>query len=55
MKLVFAKQGWEDCTYWQRADRTVVSRIARLIDRTLRDPTIGVEDPEPLHYGISGA
>jgi len=55
MRLVFAPQGWDDYIYWQGVDRTVLKRINRLIDDTLRDPTAGIGKPEPLKYGISGS
>ncbi len=55
MRLVFTPQGWEDYTYWQRADRAVLKRINRLIDDALRDPTAGIGEPEPLEHGISGS
>jgi toxin YoeB len=55
VRLVFAPQGWEDYTYWQRADRSTLKRINRLIDDALRDPTSGIGKPEPLKYGIAGA
>jgi toxin YoeB len=55
VRLVFTSQGWEDYTYWQRADRAIVRRINRLLDDALRDPTDGIGKPEPLKYGIAGA
>ena len=55
MRLVFTPQGWEDYTYWQRADRAIVRRINRLLDDARRDPTGGIGKPEPLKYGIAGA
>lgn len=55
MRLVFAPQGWEDYTYWQRADRSTLKRINRLIDDALRDPSSGIGKPEPPKYGIAGA
>ena len=55
MRLVFVQQGWEDYQYWQREDRSVVKRINRLIEDTLRDPTSGIGKPEPLKYGVAGA
>jgi len=47
--------GWEDDTYWQRADRSILERVNRLIDDVPRDPTAGIGKPEPLTYGIPGA
>ncbi|HEU5001629.1 MAG TPA: Txe/YoeB family addiction module toxin [Actinomycetota bacterium] len=55
MRLVFTPQGWEDYKYWQSVERSVVKRINRLLDDSLRDPTSGIGKPEPLKYGISGA
>ena len=55
MRLVFTAQGWEDYTHCQRADRSVLKRINRLIDDALRDPTGGIGKPEPLKYGIASA
>jgi toxin YoeB len=55
VRLVFVQQGWEDYQYWQREDRSVVKRINRLIEDTLRDPTSGIGKPEPLKYGVAGA
>ena len=55
MRLVFTPQGWEDYTYWQRADRALVKRINRLLDDSLLNPTRGIGKPEALKYGIAGA
>ena len=41
--------------YWQRADRTVLRRVNRLIDAVLRDPCEGIGKPERLRYGAPGA
>lgn len=54
MRLVFTPQGWEDYIHWQRADRSVLKRINRLIEDALRDPTHGIGKPELLKYGIPG-
>jgi toxin YoeB len=55
VRLVFTAQGWEDYIHWHRADRSNLTRINRLIDDALRDPTSGIGKPEPLKYGIAGA
>ena len=55
MRLVFTPQGWEDYIHWQRADRSILKRINRLIDDAMRDPTSGIGKPEPLRYGIADA
>jgi toxin YoeB len=55
LRLVFTPQGCEDYCHWQQSDRSILKRINRLIDDTLRDPTSGIGKPEPLKYGIAGA
>ncbi|MFD1507565.1 Txe/YoeB family addiction module toxin [Georgenia yuyongxinii] len=55
MRIVFAPQAWEDYTYWQRVDRSLVKRINRLIDDIARDPHEGIGKPEPLKYGLANA
>ncbi len=55
MTLVFTAQGWEDYIHWQRVDRSILKRINRLIDDSIRDPTSGIGKPEHLRYGIAGA
>jgi toxin YoeB len=52
--LVFTPQAWEDYRHWQRHDRSVLNRLNRLIDDTLRDPANGIGKPEPLKYGVPG-
>ena len=55
MRWVFVPQGWDDYTYWQGVDRSIVKRLNRLLEDTLRNPTTGIGKPEMLKYGISGA
>lgn len=55
MRLVFTTGGWEDYLHWQTADRSILKRINRLIEETLRDPFAGIGRPEQLKYGASGA
>jgi toxin YoeB len=54
VRLVFTPIGWEDSTHWQRTDRAIVTRINRLIDDMLRDPTTGIGKPETLRHVLSG-
>jgi toxin YoeB len=54
VRLVFTPIGWEDSTQWQRTDRAIVTRINRLIDDMLRDPTTGIGKPETLRHVLSG-
>lgn len=55
MRLVWVCNGWEDYTYWQRADRRILKRINTLIDASLREPFEGIGKPEQLKYGAQGA
>ena len=55
MRLVFTPNGWEDYTYWLRADRSVLLRINRLIDAALADPYSGIGKPEQLRHALAGA
>ncbi|WP_324651629.1 Txe/YoeB family addiction module toxin [Georgenia sp. H159] len=55
MRLVFTPNGWADYTFWQQADRRVLTRINRLIDDSVRDPTAGIGKPEPLRHVLAGA
>lgn len=55
MRLVWDPFAWEDCKYWQTADRKVLKRINTLIDACLREPYTGIGKPEQLKYGAAGA
>lgn len=55
MRVVFTQHGWDDYTYWQTADRTVIKRINRLIDVASRDPFTGIGKPEQLRHALAGA
>ena len=54
MKLVWAKEAWEDYLYWQQHDKAVLKKINALIKAILRDPFTGIGEPEPLRYNWSG-
>ena len=55
MRLVFTPNGLEDYKHWLAADRTMLKRINRLIDDTLRDPFSGIGKPEQLRHALAGA
>ena len=55
MRLVFTANGWADCTHWLTTDRTMLTRINRLLDAALRDPVAGIGKPEPLRHLLAGA
>ncbi|GGF36585.1 Txe/YoeB family addiction module toxin [Subtercola lobariae] len=54
MKLVFTPTAWAEYTQWQKTDRTMLSRVNRLLDDTLRHPATGIGKPETLRYDLSG-
>jgi toxin YoeB len=55
LRLVFTPYGWEDYTFWLRADRSVLQRINRLIDAAVADPYSGIGKPEQLRHALAGA
>jgi toxin YoeB len=55
MRVVFTPNGWDDYTYWLRADREILGRINRLIDAVLADPYAGIGKPERLRHALAGA
>ncbi len=54
MKLVFARQAWEDYLYWQAADPTNLRRVNDLIADCMRSPFTGIGKPEPLRGDRQG-
>lgn len=55
MRLVFTHHGWEDYLHWQTADRTVVTRVNRLLEDAPRDSITGIGKPEQLRHALVGA
>lgn len=55
MRLVWVAHAQEDYTYWQGADKRVLTRANRLIKEALHNPTSGIGKPEQLKYGAPGA
>lgn len=54
MKIIFAKEAWEDYIYWQENDKKILKRINDLIKAITREPFEGVGEPEPLRFNWSG-
>lgn len=55
MKLVFSEQAWEDYSYWQKIDKTLVQRINDLIKEITRTPHAGTGKPESLKHALAGS
>jgi toxin YoeB len=54
MNIKFTSHSWQDYTYWQINDKTVVKKINGLIKEISRNPFEGTGKPEPLKYDLSG-
>jgi len=54
MKIIFLDTAWEDYTYWQQADKSVLRKINSLIKEIESTPFEGSGKPEPLKYNLSG-
>lgn len=54
MRIIFAKNAWEDYLYWQQTDPKILRRINTLIKEIQRTPFAGTGKPEPLKHGLSG-
>ena len=54
MKILFAKNAWEDYLYWQQTDKKFLKRINQLIGDIQRQPFQGLGKPEPLKFNWSG-
>jgi toxin YoeB len=54
VKLISSEQAWEDCLYWQKADKKLLERINMLIKDISRSSFEGVGKPEPLKNALSG-
>ncbi len=50
MIIAWAETAWEDYLYWQQTDKNVVKRINMLVKETMRQPHIGIGNPEPLKH-----
>ena len=55
MRVVVTPIGWEDYSYWVQTDRSMLKRVNRLIDDTVRHPFEGIGKPEQLRHALAGA
>ena len=53
MKISFTRDGWEDYTSWA-GERSLLTRINRMIEEAARDPGAGIGKPERLSHNLSG-
>ena len=51
MNNIFSEEAWEEYTYWQIKDRTMLKKINDLIKSIMRDGMLnGLGKPEKLKY-----
>ena len=53
MKISFTRDGWEDYTSWAN-ERTILTRINRMIEEAARNAATGIGKPERLSHNLSG-
>lgn len=54
MKLAWSIRAWTDYLNWQKTDKKKLNRINILIKDTLRHPSEGIGNPEPLKHELQG-
>ena len=54
MKLTFSSKAWANYHNWQKTDKSMITRINRLIKDIQREPYTGIGKPEPLKHSLSG-
>lgn len=54
MKLLWAKEAWEDYLYWRATDEKIFRAVNDLIADIRASPFRGLGKPEPLKFGLKG-
>ena len=55
MEVVFTPEAFGDLQYWkQSGNKSVQTKITKLIDSICINPFEGIGKPEPLQYNLSG-
>ena len=54
MKLTFSSKAWANYLYRQKTDKSMITRINRLIKDIQREPYTGIGKPEPLKHSLAG-
>ena len=54
MKLTFSSKAWENYLCWQKTDKSMITRINRLINDIQREPYTGIGKLEPLKHSLAG-
>ncbi len=53
-KIEFEDSGFEDVTYWIKADPKKLKKIIELLDDVRKNPFSGLGKPEPLKHEFQG-
>ncbi len=54
MQVKFSQNSWEEYISWQPEDKKIVMKINELLKDIQRTPNIGIGNPKPLKYDLSG-
>jgi toxin YoeB len=55
MEIVFLPEAEEDLDFWIKSgNKTILKKIAQLIEAIIEKPFEGVGKPEPLKYNLTG-
>ncbi len=54
MELVFDPDAFDDLRYWVEKEHRTASKILKLADEILKNPSTGTGKPEPLKHSLSG-
>jgi toxin YoeB len=54
VKVVWARQAWDDYLHWSRNDLRVRAKINALVDDIQKHPFSGLGKPEPLKRNLRG-
>ena len=54
MKLTFSSKACANYLYWQKTDKSMITRINRLINDIQRKPYKGIGKLEPLKHSLAG-
>lgn len=54
MNKTFSGYAWEEYLMWQRDNKKIAEKINKLIQDIDRNGNIGIGQPEPLKYDLTG-
>lgn len=53
MRIIFVSTAWEDYSYWQTHDKSMLKKINSFIKEIERTPFEGSGKPEPLKHNLA--